>query len=193
MDPRHPLGMVKGGVKGRSQQGLKGPWAGVRGGLWFVARGSPTWLRTWESQCISLAWGRQALLSLSAVPARPLSPAALRPGWPAAEGPAPAGEEVRCGARHDSGEPGPGPPAAHHPGLCSRYPRRIAGVGARPRPREQHRPRGPQRIEPGLQPGPSSPEPSLPPQADPTCPHPRRLRGRGCFTQRNKSSSPVYF
>lgn len=107
MDPRHPLGMVKGGVKGRSQQGLKGPWAGVRGGLWFVARGSPTWLRTRETQCISLAWGRQALLSLSAVPARPLSPAALRPGWPAAEGPAPAGEEVRCDAGHDSGEAGP--------------------------------------------------------------------------------------
>ena len=175
MDLRHPLGMVKG----RSQQGLKGPWAGVRGA---VVRGSglggarPG--REHGNPSASPWRGGDRHCFLSAVPARPLPPAVLRPGRPAAEGPAPAGEEVRCDAGHDSGEPGPGAACCRHPGLCSCYPHRIAGVGARPRPREQHRPRGPQHIELGLQPGPSSPEPSLQPQAGPTRSHPRRLKGQ---------------
>ena len=70
-------------------------------------------------------------------------------------------------------------PTARHPGLCSRYPRRIAGVGARPRPREEHRLRGPQHMSWGCSRDPRPLSLAFHPRLTPRVPHPRRLKGQG--------------
>lgn len=122
------------------QQGLKGPWAGVRG-LWLLARepslaehGKPSaspWHGKQSKACFSLA-----------VLARPLSPALYDLDGPA-EGPPLLVKKCAVMQGMILVSQGPGPPAAHHPGLCSATYAESQGVGAGPRPRNAQTERPP--------------------------------------------------